>query len=67
MKANDVTRYDIEDCRRKPDRIIAYKTAFCELIGSCEECDKRIRFGCKLICLIEKQQTKRILKRYPKQ
>lgn len=63
-----MTREELEEGRRERDenlhvvRIYGYKRSYCSLIGCCEECDKRIRFGCKIIHKIEDIQTKRILK-----
>ena len=56
-----ITREQLEDARHEQYRIYGYKHAYCKLNDCCENCDKRVRFGCKLICKIEKLQTKRIL------
>ena len=61
-----ITREELEDGRYDRSlgylRIFGYKHSYCELMGSCDECDKRIRFGCKIINKIADIQTKRILK-----
>lgn len=62
-----MTREELEQARREIDehgttRIYGYKHAFCSLNDCCENCDKHIRFWCKIIHKIEDIQTKRILK-----
>jgi len=56
------TRQELEDGRHTYDKTYGYFWSFCELNNCCENCDKIIRFGCRVKCLIEKMQTKRILK-----
>lgn len=56
------TREQLEDGRHYDRRIYGYFWSFCELNRSCEECDRLIRFGCKLKRCIEELQTKRILR-----
>ena len=57
-----ITRKQLEEARHEQYRIYGYKHAYCELNSCCDGCDKRVRFGCKLINKIEDLQTKRILK-----
>lgn len=62
-----MTREELEQARREIDehgvtRIYGYKRAFCSLNDCCENCDKHIRFWCKVTRKIEKIQEKRILK-----
>lgn len=57
-----ITRKQLEEARHEQYCIYGYKHAYCKLNSCCENCDKRVRFGCKLINKIEDLQTKRILK-----
>lgn len=62
-----MTREELEQARREIDehgvtRIYGYRHAFCGLVNCCDNCDKRIRFWCKVCRRIEKIQEKRILK-----
>lgn len=57
-----MTREELEQARHIGNRIYGYKHSYCELNDCCEKCDKRVRFGCKMIKKIEDIQTKRILK-----
>ena len=56
------TRCELEGNRRQGYRIYGYKHSYCDLQRSCEECDKVIRIGCKVIRVIEDLQIRRILK-----
>jgi len=65
--ARKITRKELEQARREIDehgtiRIYGYKHAFCSLNDCCENCDKHIRFWCKVMHKIEDIQTGRILK-----
>ena len=57
-----LTRQKLEDLRHQNHNIYGYKKAFCDGNSCCENCDKVIRFGCRIISTIEEWQTKRILK-----
>ncbi len=62
-----MTREELEQARHEIDalgvmRIYGYKHAYCRYINCCDNCDKYIRFWCKLICKIGKIQEKHILK-----
>lgn len=57
-----VTRSQLEKSRIKVSGIYGYKKAFCDLQSSCDVCDKKVRFICKIICFLEDIQCKRILK-----
>ena len=56
------TREELEAGRHIGYCTYGYKKSFCELNDCCENCDKVIRFWCKVIVWIEKIQIKRILK-----
>ena len=56
------TRKQLEEARYFGFRTYGHFTAFCNLNRSCEECDRIIRFGCKVKNKIEDLQTKRILR-----
>ncbi len=56
------TREELEEGRHIGFRFYGYKKSFCELNDCCEECDKVIRFWCRVIQKIEKIQEKRILR-----
>ena len=63
MKATDITTSDVHDSMRYEEgKIRPRYDAFCNLVGSCEECDKKIRFWCKVRCKIQDHQTMRIIK-----
>lgn len=63
MKATDITTSDVHDSMRYEEgKIRPRYDAFCALVGSCEECDKKIRFWCKVRCKIQNHQTIRIIK-----
>ncbi len=55
-------RQTLENGRHVGFRTYGYKKSYCDQTPSCEDCDKFIRFGCKVICKIEKLQTSRILR-----
>ena len=55
-------REQLEEARHVGFRTYGYFTAFCDLNRSCEECDRIIRFGCKVKNKIEDLQIKRILR-----
>lgn len=57
-----ISRKELETGRRSGSNIYGYKKSYCGYQSCCEECDKRIRFWCKVIQKIEDIQTKRILK-----
>lgn len=57
-----ITRKQLEIARHQGCGVYGYKKAFCDLHDCCEECDKKVRFICKLIAKMEKLQDKRILK-----
>ena len=57
-----MTREELEEGRHRGYKIYGYFLSFCEQQRCCEDCDKRIRFGCKVKRKIEEIQTKRILK-----
>lgn len=56
------TRKQLEENRQRWGRIYGYFTSFCDLNGSCEECDKVVRLGCTVERRIEELQTKYILR-----
>lgn len=56
------TTKELEDGRHRADGIYGYFKSFCWWNSCCEDCDKVIRFGCRVKRLIEKMQTRRILK-----
>lgn len=56
------TREQLEEGRHYDCRIYGYFWSFCNLNRSCEECDRIIRFGCKVKNKIEDLQIKRILR-----
>lgn len=56
------TRKQLEEARYFGFCTYGHFTAFCNLNRSCEECDRIIRFGCKVKNKIEDLQTKRILR-----
>lgn len=56
------SRKRLEEARRQGFRIYGYFTAFCDLNPSCEECDSVVYFWCRVRCLIERIQTRRIKK-----
>lgn len=58
----NVTRKTLEDGRHQGYCTYGYFKSYCDLNPSCECCDKRIAFWCKVKCKIEKIQTRRILK-----
>ena len=57
-----ITREQLEKSRKRPTGICGYKKAFCDLHSSCDACDKKVAFICKITCLLEDIQSKRILK-----
>lgn len=57
-----MTRKELEESRHRGINIYGYKKAFCLGQSCCENCDKNIRFWCKVIRKIEEIQKKRILK-----
>ena len=56
-----ISREQLEANRNKSN-IYGYKKTYCGFQNSCEDCDKKVRFWCKVILKIEDIQTKRILK-----
>lgn len=56
------TREQLEEARHVGFRTYGYLTAFCNLNRSCEECDRIIRFGCKVQNKIGDLQIKRIIR-----
>jgi len=50
--------------RRKGHKVYGWFSAYCCSQGCCDNCDKIVRFGCKLKTKIEAVQTKRILQIY---
>ena len=56
------TREELEQGRRKEARIYGYFWSFCNLNPCCEDCDRLVRFGCKVKRKIEDIQIKRILR-----
>ena len=56
------TRDQLKGARHVGFRTYGYITAFCNLNRSCEECDRIIRFGCRVKSKIEELQTKRIFR-----
>ena len=58
----EVTREQLEDGRHRTFSLVGYKTSYCDLIGSCEECDRVVSFWCRVIRKIEEIQKKRILR-----
>ena len=57
-----IDRKTLEESRREGRRVQGYKDAYCQLQSCCEECDRKVRFWCKVIRKIEKLQVKIILK-----
>jgi hypothetical protein len=57
-----ITRKQLENGRYQGYRTYGYFKSFCDLNDSCEYCDKWIAFLCKVKCVIEKIQTRRILR-----
>lgn len=56
------TRQQLEEGRHRGYRTYGYFWSFCEQNRCCEDCDRFVRFGCKLKRKIEDMQTKRILR-----
>lgn len=56
------TREQLEEARHIGFCTRGYFTTFCDLNRSCEECDRIIRFGCKVKNKIGDLQIKRILR-----
>ena len=57
-----VTRSELEYNRRQGYMVYGYKHSYCDSQRSCDECDKVIRIGCKVIRVIEDLQIRQILK-----
>ena len=57
-----MNRDDLEYERHRQNRIYGFFYAFCTYHKSCEDCDKWVRFGCRIKRKIETLQEKRILK-----
>ena len=57
-----ITREQLEESRRRGNRVYGYKKAFCDLNNCCEYCDGVVKFFCVVIRKIEDIQIKRILK-----
>ena len=57
-----MTREELEEGRHRGHKTYGYFWSFCEQQRCCEDCDKRIRFGCKVKRKIEDIQINRILK-----
>ena len=55
-------REQLEEARHVGFRTYGDFTALCDMNRSCEECDRIIRFGCKVKNKIEDLQIKRILR-----
>ena len=62
IQRQEVTREQLDENLRRDYRLIGHKSAYCDLIDSCEECDAVVRFGCMIIRKIEEIQKKRILR-----
>ena len=62
LPMQEVTKKQLMDSKHRGYRLIGYKEAYCDLINSCEECDRAICFLCRVIRKIEEIQTRRILK-----
>lgn len=62
-----LTRQRLDELRHQGHKVYGYKKAFCDGHDCCEDCDKVVRFGCKIINKIEALQTKRILAICPKE
>ena len=60
-KERRMNRQELEDARHIGSRIYGYKTAYCNLIPCCNDCDKFVALGCKIMRKIEDLQIKRIL------
>ena len=61
-KRQEVTREQLEDGRHRNYSVYGYKKSYCDLIDSCEECDRVVCFWCRVIKQIEEIQKKRILR-----
>lgn len=57
-----VSRKQLEENKLSRGRLYGWKHSYCNLQSCCEECDKKIRFWCKVIRKIEDMQIKRILR-----
>lgn len=59
-----MTRSDLEKgrCKYNPRRTYGYFYSYCDSMSYCENCDKKVRFWCKIKRKIEDIQVKRILK-----
>jgi hypothetical protein len=60
-----LTRQQLEELRHQGYCVYGYKKAYCDGNDCCENCDRVIRLGCRIISKIEDWQTKRILKICP--
>ena len=56
------TMEQLEDSRHRGYCTYGYKKAFCELNDCCEDCDRVVRFWCRVIRKIEGIQIRRILR-----
>lgn len=56
-----MNRQELEDARHIGHRTYGYKIAYCTHIPCCNDCDKVVALGCKIMRKIEDLQTKRIL------
>lgn len=61
-KRQEVTREELEKSRKRAYRLVSRKEAYCDLINSCDECDRAVCFWCWVIRRIDGIQTKRILR-----
>ena len=59
-----MTANELNACRRKGRKVYGWFSAYCCSQDCCDNCDKIVRFGCKLKTKIEAAQTGRILRIY---
>lgn len=52
-----VTKQMLHDSRFRNHSVYGIKKAYCDLHGSCEVCNPKVRFWCGVICKIEDLQT----------
>lgn len=57
-----VTKEMIDESRRKGYCVHGIKKGYCDLHSSCDECNKKVRFWCRVITFIEDLQTEIIKK-----
>ena len=53
-----VTKEELYQSRHQNEHVYGVKKGYCDLISSCERCNPKIRFWCKIIHKIEDRQTK---------